>query len=273
MGNLKYLKIFYLKDVNFISVNSKAFQGAAVDIIVTTDDNICCIAPIKTECVDKKPWYRSCSRMLKTKQISHAFISVSILIVIMNSCSMFLNTLGARSGKVFLLIVNLMNISELLPAVYFCILWIDDQTFKSSFMLKSEIWRTGPICFAAFGIMIWYAVLSQFLFLLLSISRLMAVMYPLTTRFKRSNFISQCLTCIFISSLVFALSLTLLTKFTVRTLPMNLCLPFLDPTNSIFIIKVITWFTVISQLLTFKFTSVMHILLVINIKKISYKYH
>ena len=47
----------------------------------------------------------------------------------------------------------------------------------------------------------------------------------------------------------------------------SLCLPFVDPTNSQLLIKIITWFTVTSQLATSIGIIVMHILLVTEIRR------
>ena len=61
------------------------------------------------------------------------------------------------------------------------------------------------------------------------------------TKFKEIKFVKKCifLTFIFIFSL--SLVITLFTKNNYKLMPFHLCFPFLDPSNSVLIIKIHTW--------------------------------
>ena len=102
-------------------------------------------------------------------------------------------------------------------------------------MVREEMWRSGLICFVLFEVILCFNLLSQPLLILLSLSRLMVVISPMETKFKSTIFILECISCIYWSTFILGCSLTLLAGFRLDELPMNLCLPFVDPTLSSFI--------------------------------------
>ena len=60
-------------------------------------------------------------------------------------------------------------------------------------------------------------------------------------------------------------------KFNYKSLTISLFLPFIDPTNSITIIKIVTWFIVTTQTAISILIMVMHVHLVTTFKKSSKK--
>ena len=103
--------------------------------------------------------------------------------------------------------------------------------------MKEELWRSGPVCFVAFGISLWFSILTQFVLIFLSLSRLMLVIHPIDTKFKGTNFVMQSAFLMYILSLCTALFVNVIFKFIYKNLTISLCLSFMDPTNSIIIIK------------------------------------
>ena len=256
-----------LKEMDFAVINSRAFEYTIVDVMIATDDSICCIAPTESRCFDRQPWYRSCARILQTKHMLYLYISISMLLAILNISSLVLNILITKSGKkVSLVNVTFISFNHLLCAVYLSIIWIADLYFSESFLVKSKLWRSGSLCFAAFYIMILFTVFTQFLMILLSISRLMVVLHPMKTNFTRTSFVLKCISCVVFISFILSLLCMFIAKHTSKTLPTNICFPFVDPSKSTAIMKSITWLTCINQTLTFIVTLFLNIYLVLSIK-------
>ena len=65
-----------------------------------------------------------------------------------------------------------------------------------------------------------------------------------------------------------AIALTFLMKFTHEKVPLNLCLPFVDPTNSILLIKVIAWCVAVLQVIVSVLILASHSFLVQKFKTI-----
>ena len=150
----------------------------------------------------------------------------------------------------------------MLCGIYLSIIWIKDFTFEGTFSIKEEIWRTGVTCFTAFGIILLFTILSQLVLLFLSLSRLIFVIQPINNVFKRTKFVTKALIYMSVLSGVLSFFITFIVKGTGNKLPFSLYLPFIDPTNSIGYIKIITLCVVISQTFTSIVITGLHILLV-----------
>lgn len=121
------------------------------------------------------------------------------------------------------------------------------------------------------GILLLFSMSSQITQVFLSLSRLMVVVHPVETKFKGTRFVFTSVAFLFLSLILVSLSLSLFLKYSLTTLPTSLCSPFIDPTHSIIVIKVISWCIILTQFCTPVFVTILHILLVSELHK-SQKY-
>jgi len=142
------------------------------------------------------------------------------------------------------------------------VIWISDLVYKDVFVVKGREWRSGRLCFTALYISLLFTILTQYLLVFLSFSRLIVVVNPLKTSLKRTKTV---LRYIFIfCTMTIGNTTVFVLPFWLRKdpLPFNLCLPFVDPTGSVFMIRFITWFTVCTQTLSSAAIIIMHVILV-----------
>ena len=151
--------------------------------------------------------------------------------------------------------------------IYLFIIWLTDITNIGNFILYEENWRSNKICFAAFSILIWFTITIQSFLIFASLLRLMVVIQPLETKFKSTQFISNCLSLISIISTCVVLSAVFIIKVNMEFVPTSLCLPFVDPKKTRIELKVLTWCLVVSQFLTCFFILFLHVYLVKNLGK------
>ena len=261
-NNLKSLMLY---ELYLIDIDINAFNEHNVKVILTRDYYVCCISPTNAICTAAKPWYISCSDILPGHNIKILFKTVSVLIFVLNIGSTVIHLLVKKSTMSFSITVISLNICNLLCFSYIGIIWISDIQLQSVFAVKQKEWRSGFTCFVAFGILLWFTLLSQIILLFISLSRLIVVMYPLSNKLKRTNFIIKISTSVFIVTLS---SVVLMT--TINRLPQihnNLCLPFVDPTNSNLMVKVIAWSTGLMQVVTIVLIAFIHILVIKNVKE------
>ena len=102
---------------------------------------------------------------------------------------------------------------------------------------------------------------------MLALSRLMIVINPLHTTFKNFRHVFGFAIVIYTLSFIFTVFVTLYLKFNENILPTNLCLPFIDPTNSIIILKIWIWYVVCSQYATSLFIAICYIMLMSRLTK------
>ena len=242
------MKILSLRNNHLSMIDHNAFVNLKVDFIETDDYHICCLVDAIYKCNAKKPWYKSCTNLLPDSETELCFIIISFLITIVNLLSIIMHNTKPKNG--FSITVVSLNIKDTLCAVYFKIIWISHFYLLKTFTVKEDIWRSGLMCFDAFGIVLWFTLLTQILLVFLSLLRLMVVIKPLNTKVKDNSLVTKWLLIIFTISLFFASVITVTVKFRSNSLPFYLCFPFIDPTNSIKSIKVITWVAVITQFVT-----------------------
>ena len=78
----------------------------------------------------------------------------------------------------------------------------------------------------------------------------MVVLCPFDSKFKKGNFITKCILCSLLVHLILAGSFTVYLVQTLNKLPFGLCLPFMDPTDSLISFKILTWLVSIVQICT-----------------------
>ena len=256
-----YLKIFLLKNVTINFLDKSLFNNMNSIIIDTNDYRLCCVTAPHIVCTAMIPWYISCSNLLPSSMMRWSFIMMSIFIIVINGISVVINS-QIIINKAYFICLAAVNVSDVLCGVYLGIIWIFDVAFEGKYILKEEYWRSGPVCFLAFGIMFYFTVTSQFALALLAISRLMVVINPLHTTFKNFRYVLGYAFSICILSFMLTVVTTLSLKVKEEFLPTSLCLPFIDPTNSVSIINILIWSIIISQCVTSLVITVSHILLI-----------
>ena len=192
-------------------------------------------------------------------------MSLSVIlfcILLVNSVSILLHIVTGKFSRTFAVTVVSINLDDVLCGLYLCIILIVDIKYQGSFVVKEELWRSNLLCFIAFDTILLFSILGPLFLVLLSLSRLMFVIFPLDTLFKHTKFVTKPLFLISIAAFTLTLALTLSVKSREKILPFSLCLPFIDPTGSIHVIKVITWSVGIFQYMASLGIIIIHILLV-----------
>ena len=261
------LKLISAEEIQFIFVDLDAFQGVSDVTILSTDHYICCIAPKRTNCRPKIPWHKSCSDLLPDTSMKIFLLFVSLLIILLNTSSIMSHLISSGYKKAFLASLISLNVNNILCGFYLGIIWTVDLYFKGTFFVKERLWRTSNLCYLAFFLTVVYIIFAQLSLLLLTVSRLMVVMHPMNTIFKRTMFTAKTLVSMAIVSILVAFFMTYAAKHVHNQVPNNLCSPFIDFTNSLLLVKYFNWFTVVSQTSTSTAIFVMHIILVKELYK------
>ena len=264
---ISHLMIFSIDNIDLLDIHPQAFDASKINLISTTDYHICCMAPINTVCMAFKPWFIACSDILPSFSMKLLYTTVSIMIFFLNFVSIILQIRSYKSSKSFSLIVISINGNDILCGIYLSYVWIADLSFGDSFKAKEESWRSGILCMTAFTTALIFTVLTEILLFLLSLSRLMVVIFPLNTRFRETLFIVKLLVILTLFSVFFSILIALNFKSTNNSISTSICLPFLDPTNSHLIVKFIVWFTVVTQMATSIGILIMHCLLLSELRQ------
>ncbi len=270
------MRFLVLYNITFTDGGLNAFSSLATEFIAATDYHICCSTSPTTVCEATSPWFFSCKDLLPKMAFKILFILYPLVILIVNLLS-FVSHLSKRSAHTalsFSFIIAFINFTNLVYCCYLFGNWTSDFIFRGMFSLGEQNWRSCPVCFMLFQIVFLFSLLNQFGLLFLSLARLMVVLHPVDSRFKRTSFVWKSLFYGFVGSLLMTSSISFLKMFTVQELPTSLCLPFVDPTGLLTIIRIVTYFVGITQSTSSVSILVMHVYLVSqvqNIANFSYK--
>ena len=256
------IKKILMLNIILTDIGNKLFSRVQDAFIETSDYHVCCLVHKSNNCSAQIPWYISCKDILPETTMKIAFSFASLYIFLVNCLLIVLNKKFKDSKLAYLVIAISINANKIICSLYLSIIQVVDLVFKNIFVVKEQIWRKHSICFVAFGVLLLFSLLSQILQQFLSLSQLMVVVHPIDTKFKRTRFVSKFVAFVLMAVLAVTLSMSLISKYYVVTLPTSLCLPFIDPTHSIIVIKVITWCIVLTQIFTPVIVVVLHCLLV-----------
>ena len=185
-----FLDVLSMKAVPLEHFHRNVFQGLQVAIVETTDYYICCVLPARSFCTEPKAWFKICEGLLPSFLLKLVMGIMLVLVSILNFLSAaFHARIRSGGGKAFCVAVVGISMSNVLIFACLATIWIADQIFQDSYPIGVRKWKSGFICFVLSGIFLWFTILSQLLLVLLSLSRLMVVVHPIKTKFKRAGYI------------------------------------------------------------------------------------
>ncbi len=268
--------VLSVQNNSFGTIELNFTQNTDIILLETTDYRLCCIFTFTDNCNHLKPWYVSCVNLLPSQSMQVSLVVVSFLLLLANLFSIISQIVSVRkarkiqkknpgarpTGNCFEMVVICLNGYDILFGVYLCIIWISSFVHKNFFILKEEWWRGHIVCFTAFALVLMFSITSPVFLLLLPLMRLRVISKPMSTSFKHAPFVGKWLSFICTLALSLAFILTLLCYLLHTSLPFNLCLPFIDPTNSLILLKVLVALITILQLVCSVLIAIIYFLLV-----------
>ena len=227
-------------------LKSTLFENTKIDILESNDYRVCCIASSVTFCSATKPWYFNCKTLLPTFTMRISIAIVACLILMLSIVSIVLQSKVRTTYSIFPMAIMCLNVSDMLVSIYFAVLIIAEVIYKESIISYEKVWKRSLPCYIIFFASLVFTIESPILLSLISFSRLKAVLKPLKCKFEMYSMFVQLTLCVFIG-LLMAAALTTGQVVMHKELPTPLCLPFIDPSNSQWFIKLITTVTVVIQ--------------------------
>ena len=157
LSGLLWLKIFDINNISFSDISIATFGGVRSVFTITTDCYVCCVAPEELYCTSHPPEHL-CSDILPTEILKQTCKVVSMFALFLNVLSIFTQLPSFQLKKTFSYLVIFINMCDLLCAIYLCCIWIADYWYQTRFLRKERSWNSHIICFASFGIIIWFAM-------------------------------------------------------------------------------------------------------------------
>ena len=248
-NQVKDISNLLLKKNDFQFISSQAFSNIEIKRLETSKYLVCCVVALKTDCIYQyKPWYMTCSQLLPNLEVRTSIAIISVALIVINISSLLLHCINFKQSKSFNVFIIAINLNDLICATYLSLLFSADSYFGKHFSGNKQVWRASPTCFFLFFLSLSFSLTSPFLLSILSFSRILIFLYPFESKFKDAAYNFKIVLKICTLLMSFSLVTTLITRFLFVELPIALCLPFIDPTNSFVTFKIITWIVAIVQL-------------------------
>ena len=156
-------------------------------------------------------------------------------------------------------------LADMFLLVLFIVLWSSDLYYGHIFVTKMLTWKKSVICNIVLSGFLLHKLFQPFLLTILSLGRLMVVLYPFESKFKSLKYTLKKIIIGFTSIAFLSVLCGTIVKFHIS--PNNLCFPFADPSNKSLIIWILTVVNFVVQLFTIVGTLTMYVNMTQEMKK------
>ncbi len=260
-GHFCSLEIYSVLSVGYFeSSNHDIFHDLALRRLETNNFRICCLVTEKSSCSVSFPWYFSCRNLLFNAELKISSYIINCIIFLGNFALLLAQFIkhSLKTKERFerfsafrpvLIAVNFIDISLVLPIM---ILWIADLLYDNTFSLKSAEWSQSIFCLMVFACFLFYNLASPLMLGLSCIIRLRVVEKPMSSKFKHKHFVIKCVVLVIMFCLSWSILSTLMIKcveldISERSIPLSICLPFVDPSNKLVMSKILSVCTTFIQ--------------------------
>ena len=168
--------------------------------------------------------------------------------------------------EAFALSVLYLCVIDTSYGLYFVYLFSVDIHYRETFGFYQNQWRSSGMCFVGFALALNFSLVSPILVCFVALDRLMVVLFPMDTAFKRTEFVRRCMIAITGTCFVVVISITNIMRSVYKEIPLGLCSPFVDPTKSVVLLKIISYFIII-QFAAAIFVLVVHSMIFTIVKR------
>ncbi len=205
LHNLKVLNVIQNYEITF---SIDVFRYLQLDILLTKDFHICCIAQYseeQTTCSSYVQWPFTCSKLFGTKGLLILVWVFALLILFSNSLSIFCGIYivkqskqpidASSGGKGYEIIVTSLNICDLITGIHLLVLVLADLYYGEEYIGFDVEWRKSILCNSLSVISLFSSIMTIFILGFLSISRILIVKFPMRTQIKRSYVVIKAIVC------------------------------------------------------------------------------
>ncbi len=236
---VKNLVALYIQGNPILHISLDLFNGHKnLSIIFTDNFPICCAATyqeLHLNCNATPQWPSSCGDLLSMPAMKVFNILLSLCILTLNLLSIFscIFSILLDDKRSYMILVLGINSIDMLYGIYMMVIAIVDLHYSGTYFISYMKWQSSIVCHIMAALSLFSLMSSCSLLNILTFSRLMVVIYPFDSRFKRTKLPLYCLMgnvvlCIFLAGI--SLMSYVLTVGNLQ--PSSLCTLIGNPNNS-----------------------------------------
>ena len=233
--NVTFLKINQ-NPLKFVHMNSLQ-EFTQIKLISTDNYRLCCIKPrVNIMCNSLIRWPASCKDLISKYAITLSMWVIMLLVIMLNLVSIAncIKVAGKQRQKrksTFHIFALFLNICDIACGIYLAIIVSSATYFKGSYAINELYWRSHFVCHMASHLLTFFQLSSLSTIGIMTLARLLVVIYPFTSRFQIFSFTIKSAISVFIT---ISFTSVLLSHFIMylsesKLLPNGLCSIFYDP--------------------------------------------
>ncbi len=207
------------------------FQKFPPKILETNDFTICCVTP-ESECKCNRQWFSSCEVILPYTEGKTILLAVCNTIIFVNTLSIVLHFVFRKRSQSNTLLATSLNVAEMLLGMYIEYLAVVKMIHTNRHSIKHSEWTSGAVCFLSSVLALNFGLAGPACYLLLALSRLMLVVHPVDTAFKRPKFVAKCIGYLHFVFLCLCVAVVFLFVHSAGQFPNLLCLVVVDASDT-----------------------------------------
>ena len=198
--NVSHIGLLNISNNPLTQIDLHMFKRLVILKISTSSPSVCCVKPHGSVCsvLPAKP--ATCKELLPqtTMKIILPILTLGLLVLNAIPCFSFFLQYGMQVKKMeetgtvhkaYQMLVSSVCVGNLIYGIKLVIIWIADWYYADIFFIKETLWQSNNFCLLAYTISILFNLTVPYFLSLMSMARLMIVLYPMTSRFRMSGFI------------------------------------------------------------------------------------
>ncbi len=251
------------------SVAEDLFADTPVLAIETDNYVICCFVKNSTKCTRAIPWYLHCKNILPSISSEISYITNFVCSVFLNGLSLILiNYFPNKPGEsgAYDIIMKVTNAAHILLSLSLIFISAASKFYSGVFVNFEYAWKSNVLCFVLSSLLLFHNIFYPALAVVSTRGRLMVVKYPLESKFKDVSFIKKVIGVLTTSASAVVLGFSLIFWWTAGHVPSELCVPFVDPTDTVVFVPVLSLLNLVFQCAVIITVTTTYVLLVKNLK-------
>ncbi len=242
------------------------FEYTQPTIINTDNSYICCISPSSSHCTQSAPWFEPCSDILPQYEMKLTYVVVVCFLMTSNLVSVFLHSFSSMHGAAFAVCVVFVHGADIVVTFYLLTAVTVDSVMGENYVVSANQWKSGLACLAISSTLVLYAFSNPVSVQYLSFSRLMVVVSPIDSNFKRKKYVLKSCTVVHTCSLLCTITMSVCVGVFAPELETSICLPFYSPQHHT-VFEVLVWLVSLIQIIFGVCVTCQHLLLPYKMKQ------
>ena len=236
--NVFHIGLLNISNNPLTQIDMYMFKSLVIVNILTSVPSVCCVKPRGSMCSALPAKPATCTKLLPQTAMKIILPVLTLMLLVLNAipCFSFFLQFGMQvknmeeTGtvhKAYHMLVSSVSVGNLIYGIKLVIIWTADCYYAETFFIKESFWQNNNFYLLAYTISMLFNLIVPYFLSLMSLARLMIVLYPLTSQFRTSGFMFKQIFIGFLIAVSMSLVASAVNGLEAGKLAENFCSPFM----------------------------------------------